>query len=157
MTAHFRLRTELAGTMQQAFDLSRSIDAHLGSMADTGERAVGGVTSGLISFGETVTWRAKHFGVPWTMTSRITAFEEPHRFTDEQVSGPFRTFRHIHLFEPLERPMGTARTIMLDDVTFAAPFGPLGVVAEHVALTRHLRRLIESRNRWLAKALRQAQ
>jgi hypothetical protein len=52
--------------------------------------------------------------------------------------------------------MGTARTIMLDDVTFSAPFGPLGVVAEHVALTRHLRRLIESRNRWLAEALRQA-
>src|SRR5690349_17359336 len=106
MTAHFRLRTELAGTMQQAFDLSRSIDAHLGSMADTGERAVGGVTSGLIGPGETVTWRARHFGVSWTMTSRITAFEEPHRFTDEQVSGPFRTFRHVHLFEPLERPMG---------------------------------------------------
>ena len=157
MTTHFILRTELDGTMEQAFELSRSIDAHLGSMEHTGERAVAGVTSGLIGLGETVTWRARHFGVPWTMTSRITAFDEPHRFTDEQVSGPFHSFRHVHIFEPLERPMGTARTIMLDDITFSAPLGPLGVVAEHLALTRHLQRLIRARNRWLADALRQAQ
>lgn len=157
MTSHFILRTELDGTMEQAFELSRSIDAHLGSMEHTGERAVAGVRSGLIGLGETVTWRARHFGVPWTMTSRITAFDEPHLFTDEQVSGPFRSFRHVHIFEPLERPTGTARTIMLDDITFSAPLGPLGVVAERLALTRHLRRLIESRNRWLAEALRQAQ
>ena len=156
MTSHFILRTELDGTMEQAFELSRSIDAHLGSMQHTGERAIGGVTSGLIGLGETVTWRARHFGVPWTMTSRITEFQEHDRFTDEQVSGPFRSFRHIHLFEPLERPMGTARTIMLDDITFSAPLGPLGVVAEHLALTRHLQRLIRARNRWLADALRHA-
>jgi len=156
MTAHFTLRTELDGSLQQAFDLSRSINAHLGSMADSGERAIGGVTSGLIGPDESVTWRARHFGVPWTMTSRITSFDPPYTFTDEQVNGPFRSFRHVHIFEPLERPMGTARTIMLDDITFSAPLGPFGVVAEQLALTRHLRRLIESRNVWLAEALRGA-
>lgn len=37
------------------------------------ERAVAGVTSGTIGLGESVTWRARHFGVMWTMTSQITA------------------------------------------------------------------------------------
>jgi hypothetical protein len=47
--------------------------------------------------------------------------------------------------------------LMLDHIAFAAPLGPLGLIAERVALTRHLRRLIESRNAWLASTLRQAQ
>lgn len=157
MTASFTCRTELDAAPEGAFELSRSIDAHLGSMADTGERAVGGVTSGLIGLGETVTWRARHFGVMWTMTSRITALDEPRTFTDEQVRGPFADFRHVHVFEPLERPDGRDGTLMLDHIAFAAPLGPLGRIAERVALTRHLRRLIESRNAWLARALRQAQ
>lgn len=157
MTAAFTCRTELDAPPERAFDLSRSIDAHLGSMADTGERAIAGVTSGLIGLGETVTWRARHFGVTWTMTSRITALDEPRTFTDEQVRGPFASFRHVHEFEGVDRPDGTVGTLMLDRVTFTAPLGPLGVVAERVALTQHLRRLIESRNAWLAGALRQAQ
>lgn len=156
MTAGFTCRTELDAPPERAFELSRSIDAHLGSMADTGERAIDGVTSGLIGLGETVTWRARHFGVTWTMTSRITALDEPRTFTDEQVRGPFARFRHVHGFERLERPDGTVGTLMLDQVTFTAPLGPLGLIAERVALTRHLRRLIESRNAWLAGALRQA-
>lgn len=156
MTATFTCRTELDAAPERAFELSRSIDAHLGSMADTGEQAVGGVTSGLIGLGETVTWRARHFGVVWTMTSRVTALDEPRTFTDEQVWGPFAEFRHVHVFEPLERPGGRDGTLMIDHVEFAAPLGPLGLIAERVALTRHLRRLIESRNAWLANALRQA-
>ena len=35
--------------MTELFDLSRSIDAHKQSMANSREEAVGGVTSGLIS------------------------------------------------------------------------------------------------------------
>src|SRR5437667_12407456 len=34
----------------------------------------------LSSLGETVTWRARHFGVPWTVTSKITALDRPSRF-----------------------------------------------------------------------------
>ncbi len=37
------------------FDLSLDIDAHMASMADSNERAVAGVTSGLIGLGEEVT------------------------------------------------------------------------------------------------------
>ncbi|MGG7464297.1 SRPBCC family protein [Plantibacter sp. YIM 135347] len=174
MTVHFTCRTELPVAPERAFELSRSIDAHLGSMADTREQAVGGVTSGLIGDGEEVTWRARHFGVTWSMTSRITAFDAPHSFTDEQVRGPFHSFRHVHTFVPVpERVEGhfdrlsdreeghfdrlsdrEECTLMIDDVTFTAPFGPIGRLAERVALASHLRRLIESRNAWLSDHVR---
>ncbi|MFZ4896543.1 SRPBCC family protein [Plantibacter sp. Mn2098] len=180
MTVHFVCRTELPVAPELAFELSRSIDAHLGSMADSGERAVGGVTTGLIGDGEQVTWRARHFGIVWTMTSRITAFDAPHTFTDEQVRGPFSAFRHVHTFEPIaarfdklsdrasapvpvpepvegppvpEPVEGPPHTLMTDAVTFTAPFGPLGLIAERIALRRHLVRLIESRNEWLRHEL----
>ena len=42
-------------------------------MAQSREKAVAGVTSGLISLGEEVTWRAWHFGLPLRMISRIWA------------------------------------------------------------------------------------
>lgn len=60
---------------------------------------MGGVTAGRIGLGEEVTWRAVHFGLPFTMTSRVTELERPLRFVDEQVRGPFRSFRHEHRFE----------------------------------------------------------
>ncbi|PVZ96304.1 cyclase [Amnibacterium flavum] len=131
--------------VEQLFDLSLDIDAHTGSMAASDERAIGGVTSGEIGLGETVTWRARHFGVPITMTSRITAQDRPTSFVDEQVRGPFRRFRHQHLFEAT--PGGSR---MRDVVEFSAPFGPIGRVVERLVLARYLRRLIEQRNAFLA-------
>ena len=129
---------------ETAFDLSVSIDAHRESFAGTGERAVAGVQAGMIGLGEFVTWRARHFGITWTMTSTITEWDRPHRFVDEQRSGPFRSFRHEHRFEPVEHG-----TRLLDDVRFEAPLGVLGRVAERLVLARYLRHLIDVRNTFL--------
>lgn len=145
MTASFECRTESALPVEQLFDRARSIDLHLDSQRTAGERAVVGVTSGLIGDGQDVTWRARHFGIPLTMTSRITAFDYPHSFTDEQVRGPFKTFRHVHEFEAT----GTGCT-MTDRVEFTAPFGPLGRIAEKLVLRRYLERLIAARGMYLA-------
>ena len=64
-----RLETVMRAPIARCFDLARSIDLHIVSTAQTGERAVGGVTTGLIGPGEHVTWRAKHFGV-WQELTR---------------------------------------------------------------------------------------
>ena len=130
--------------LETAFDLSVSIDAHLGSFKDSGEHAIDGVTTGLIGLGEFVTWRARHFGVTWTMTSTITEWDRPRRFVDEQRKGPFKSFRHEHRFEPVEHG-----TQLLDHVEFQAPLGVLGRVVERLVLTRYLRHLIDVRNTFL--------
>lgn len=145
MTVSFVCRTESALPRERLFDLARSIDAHLDSQADTGERAVAGVTSGLIGEGQEVTWRARHFGLPLTMTSRVTALDFPRSFTDEQVRGPFKAFRHVHEFEATD----TGCT-MTDRVEFTAPFGPLARIAEKLVLRRYLERLIAARGMYLA-------
>ncbi|WP_441408411.1 SRPBCC family protein [Arthrobacter sp. 2MCAF15] len=130
----------------ELFDLARSIDVHKDSMAQSREEAVDGVTSGLISLGEEVTWRAWHFGLPLQMTSRITEMQSPDYFVDEQVNGPFQRFRHVHEFS-----QDSTGTTMVDRIEFAAPFGPIGRLAEKLVLARYLQRLIETRNQHLAE------
>lgn len=115
-------------------------------MAHSGEKAVSGVRSGLISLGEDVTWRAWHFGFPLRMTSRVTHLDAPDFFVDEQVRGPFRWFRHVHEFS---EDAETHDTTMIDRIEFTAPCGPLGRLVEKLVLARYLRQLIERRNRYL--------
>ena len=140
----FDAQAQLPVDPETAFDLSLSIDAHLESFERSGERAVGGVTAGVIGLGEFVTWRARHFGITWTMTSTITEWDRPRRFVDEQRRGPFRSFRHEHRFEPV-----SDGTRLLDHVEFEAPFGLLGRAVERLVLARYLRRLIDVRNAFL--------
>ncbi|QOD02564.1 SRPBCC family protein [Pseudarthrobacter sp. BIM B-2242] len=147
MTVSFVCRTESALPRERLFDLARSVDVHLESQQRAGERAVAGVTTGLIGQGQEVTWQARHFGVPLRMTSRITALNFPASFTDEQVRGPLKAFRHVHEFEAT-----AAGCIMTDRVEFTAPFGPAGRLVERLILRRYLQRLIEDRGRFLAAA-----
>jgi ligand-binding SRPBCC domain-containing protein len=128
----------------EAFDLSLSVAAHVASMARSREHAIGRVTSDLLRLGDEVTWRAWHFGIPWRLTSRITAFNRPQRFIDEQVRGPFHRFHHEHLFESVD---GGSR--MIDIVEFEAPAGWLGRLAEGLVLASYVRSLIDERNRYL--------
>lgn len=145
MSVSFQCTTWTTIPQEHLFDLARNIDTHQQSLAKSREEAIAGVTSGLISLGENVTWRAWHFGVPLKMTSRIMQMEAPHSFIDEQVKGPFRWFRHIHQFS-----QESGGTTMVDRVDFAAPFGPLGRLAEKLFLARYLQKLIEERNRHLS-------
>lgn len=138
------LETEILAPIERVFDLARSIDLHQESLADTNERAVGGVTSGLIGLGETVTWEAVHFGVRQKLTSKITACEPPHRFSDTMVSGAFARFDHQHFFEEVE-----GGTFMRDIFDYDSPLWVLGWIADALFLESYMRRLLIERNRIL--------
>jgi ligand-binding SRPBCC domain-containing protein len=136
------LATAIAAPIERVFDLARSIDLHMQSTSSTGERAVGGVTSGLIGPGEEVTWRARHFGIWQSLTVRITSFERPNYFTDTMLQGAFRHMEHRHSFEPTPES-----TIMRDVFTYESPLGLLGRAADLLFLKRYLRSFLVERNR----------
>jgi len=143
-----RIETWIAAPPERCFDAARDLDLHMASMAQTGERAVAGRTSGLIELGEEVTWRARHLGVVQHFTSRITAFDRPRHFQDTMQRGAFRSFVHDHFFEP-----SNGGTLMIDVLVFAAPLGILGAVAERLFLRRYMERLLMQRARSLREAL----
>lgn len=140
------LRTSSTLEPQQLFDRSLNIDAHTESMASSDEKAIAGITSGKIALGESVTWRARHFGIWFTMTSKITELVEPQHFVDEQQRGPFKSFRHEHRFETTSEGC-----LMTDTLWVAAPLGPLGWLAEKLFLKSYLQRLIQIRNEYLIR------
>jgi ligand-binding SRPBCC domain-containing protein len=133
--------TRIAAPIERVFDLARSINLHMASTNWTGERAVAGVTSGLIGPGQEVTWKGRHFGMPITHTSRITGYEFPNHFQDCMVQGAFHRFCHDHYFE-----IKGASTTMKDVMEFEAPLGPLGVLFERLVLKRYMHDLLERRN-----------
>jgi ligand-binding SRPBCC domain-containing protein len=135
------LSTRIAAPIERVFDLARSIDLHMASTDWTAERAIAGVTHGLIGAGQEVTWRGRHFGIMVRHTSLITIYERPTHFQDVMVRGMFKSFQHDHFFEASEDA-----TIMKDQMEFVAPLGLLGSLAERIALENHLRNLLERRN-----------
>jgi ligand-binding SRPBCC domain-containing protein len=143
----FELVTRIKAPVERVFDLSRSIDLHLDSTAETGEKAIAGVTSGLIGEGEEVTWRARHFGVWQTLSSKITVCDRPRRFIDVMQHGIFARLEHHHWFEPdpASSPEEPA-TIMRDDFTWASPLGVLGKIADALFVGRYLHKLLSHRN-----------
>ena len=139
--------TEIAAPPERCFLLSLSIDLHTESTERIGEKAIAGVTRGLIGPGQSVTWQGRHFGLLLTHASRITQYERPRYFQDSMIQGVFRTFVHDHHFEAVGNG-----TRMRDELRFSAPLGPLGWLAEVLVLRRHMRRFLIERNQALRKA-----
>lgn len=136
------LITPIAAPVERVFDLARSIDLHANSTSSTGERAIAGVTSGLLGSGEQVTWRARHFGVWQSLTVRVIEFERPSHFADAMLRGAFARMEHQHSFEPSHNG-----TIMRDVFTFESPLGILGRIADFLVLERYMRSFLIERNR----------
>ncbi len=136
------LETQINAPIECCFDLARSIDLHKLSTGNTQEEAIAGTTSGPIGLNETVTWRAKHFGVWQNLTSKITEFERPYLFKDEMLEGAFKSIHHRHIF----KQEGNI-TIMTDEFQFESPLGILGSIANNLFLTKYLTELLNERNR----------
>ncbi|WP_281659363.1 SRPBCC family protein [Halobacillus sp. Cin3] len=126
--------------VQQVFDAARSVELHTKSMTQTKEKAVGGVTEGLLEEGDTVTWEAVHFGVRQRLTARIVSMQAPHRFVDVMDKGVFHSFTHTHDF--IEKGEGT---LMVDTFVYQSPLGILGRLADRLFLEKYMTRMLKNR------------
>lgn len=135
------LNTTINAPRDLVFDLSRSIDLHKISAEGTQESAIAGISTGLINLNETVTWKAKHFGIYHTLTSKITEFKVHELFVDEMISGPFASMRHEHLFQTTENG-----TVMTDHFEYRSPLGLIGKLADSLFLEPYLRKFLQQRN-----------
>jgi ligand-binding SRPBCC domain-containing protein len=135
------LYTEIDAPIAVCFDLSRSIDLHQISTDQTKEKAIDGVNSGLIGLNETVTWEATHYGLTQRLTSKITAYQRPFYFVDEQQKGAFKSIYHEHKFEEK-----AGKTLMQDRFYFESPYGIFGKIFNYLTLKNHIHKLLIKRN-----------
>jgi ligand-binding SRPBCC domain-containing protein len=139
-----RLETQIAAPVELCFDLSRDLDVHMASSGGTGERAVAGVTSGMVKLGDEITWEASHLGVRQRLTSKIIAYDRPRMFADEMLRGAFKRWHHTHLFE--QQATGT---LMIDEVNYASPLGLLGRIVDMLYLENYMRHFLLRRNAYI--------
>ena len=67
--------------------------------------------------GAVIDYRLRVRGFPIRWRSKITEWEPPYHFRDEQVRGPYRLWIHAHRFQPRN-----GGTLVRDDVQYAVPF-----------------------------------
>ena len=87
--------------------------------------------------GALIEYRLRLHGFPIRWKTRITAWDPPVRFVDEQLRGPYHLWIHEHTFE--EDGEGT---IITDYVRYAVPFGAL---ANRLLVARDVRAIFEYR------------
>lgn len=135
------LTTVIHAPLERVFDLSRSITLHKRSMKHRQEDAIKGKTNGLISYNETVTWRAKHLGKMRELTTQITAMRQNDFFSDEMTQGDFTHMKHEHYFKEIGNG-----TVMIDLMDFGTPYGWFGRIFERFFLQKYMTRLLQERN-----------
>ena len=101
----------------------------------------------LMAEGTLITCRLRLMGVPFRWLTRISLWDPPRQFIDEQLEGPYSRWVHQHLF--VETSFGTR---MHDAVSYELPFFPLGELAAPLVHLQ-LRRIFRYRARALERAL----
>ena len=89
-----------------------------------------------------IDYRIRPLGIPQRWRSRITLWDPPHRFVDEQVRGPYRSWHHLHAFRAAE-----GGTEIHDTVQYALPLGALGRLAHALVVRRQLESIFAYRER----------
>ncbi len=90
--------------------------------------------------GALIEYQLRLWGVPVTWSTRIAAFDPEDQFADEQIRGPYRTWRHSHEFHAV-----ACGTQMIDRVEYEMPLGPLGRLAHWLFVRRWLTRIFDYR------------
>ena len=93
--------------------------------------------------GTLIDYRIRLRGIPLRWRSRIEVWDPPRRFVDIQIEGPYRLWRHEHLFDPWDQG-----TLCLDRVQYAVRGGPL---VERLFVRRDVEKIFEFRREKLLK------
>jgi ligand-binding SRPBCC domain-containing protein len=96
-----------------------------------------------IEAGTLIDYRLSLHGIPMRWRSRISLWEPPYRFVDEQLRGPYRHWHHLHEFEEAD-----GGTLCRDIVDYRVPGGRL---IESLLVRPDLRKIFTFRQKKLAE------
>jgi ligand-binding SRPBCC domain-containing protein len=95
----------------------------------------------LMQPGARIDYQLRLHGFPVKWQSEITVWEPPHRFVDEQRRGPYKSWKHEHIFA--ER---NGNTLVIDRVLYAVRGG---AVMNFLFVQRDVNRIFDYRKKKL--------
>jgi len=94
--------------------------------------------------GTIIDYRLRLFGLPFKWRTRIVQWQPNEQFIDEQIRGPYSSWRHVHTFAARE-----GGTRMTDRVEYRLPLQPAGTLVLPL-----VRRQLDRIFRYRASAIR---
>jgi ligand-binding SRPBCC domain-containing protein len=77
-----------------------------------------------IQEGSLIEYRLRLFGLPFSWLTRISTWNPPHSFVDEQLRGPYKQWVHTHRFREQD-----GSTVIDEEVEYRLPLFLLGEIA----------------------------
>lgn len=96
--------------------------------------------------GTLIEYRLKVRGVPIRWLTKITEWEPPHRFVDEQLRGPYRLWQHEHSFTEHD-----GATKIRDHLEFRSRGGPVAPILHRLFVNRDVESIFQYRTRVLSE------
>ena len=133
--------TFINAPIERVFNLSRSLTLSKMAFKGAKEQLLSSSAANMVGAGETITLRAKHLGKTREITSRVTDLELPNGYTEEQIKGDLKSFRHEYHFKKVDNG-----TIMIDLVEFEGPRDLLGSLAAKFFLKSYFEKILKKKN-----------
>lgn len=83
---------------------------------------------------------------PMKWLTKITNYEPPVKFVDEQLKGPYKKWIHTHSFNEIN-----GKTIIKDNVKYDLYGGPLKYIIHKLFVKNKVRKIFEHRSEEIAK------
>ena len=97
--------------------------------------------------GQIITYKIRIAPMVWqTWVTEIKAVHVQSQFVDEQRSGPYKFWHHLHRFEPTDNG-----TLVTDEVSYALPYYLIGNIAHSLFLKKKLNKIFQYRKETLSK------
>jgi hypothetical protein len=139
------VETYVETSLEKCFDAASDIDLHTRTVwRHTHEEAIDGVKHVLIHLGESVTFKATHFGIRQKLTSKIVEYDRPNLFVDEMQKGAFKRMKHTHEFKQQGKGI-----VMKDILEFQSPYGIVGILFDVIVLKYYMKKFVKDRNNQL--------
>lgn len=133
--------TFINAPIERVFNLSRSLTLSKMAFKSAKEQLLSSSAANMVGAGETITLRAKHLGKTREITARVTDFTLPDGYTEEQIKGDLKSFRHEYHFKKVENG-----TIMIDLVEYDGPRDLAGSIAGKFFLKSYFENNVKKKN-----------
>jgi len=137
------LSSEIAASIDTVFAFHLD-PRNAGRISPSGMRVVSVEAPPEVQRGDEIGLAVRQRPLPLTQhwRVRIAEVDRPVAIVDVALEGPFRSWRHEHLFTFA----GEGRTLLTDRITYELPFGALGRLADRLVVRRMLLRAFRERH-----------